>query len=78
MHVPVSSAPSLLKEFAQRHAIDILSSCAVSNAAGVVSSEIPGAMSSGVPGIGGVPEVPNSRDPRNQTLVGYRLLTQNV
>jgi hypothetical protein len=58
MHVPVSSATSLLKGFAQQHASDILSSCAVSNATGAASSVLPGALSSGVPGIGGVPQIP--------------------
>ena len=58
MHVPVSGAASLLKEFAQEHGNDILSSCAVSNATGAASSVLPGALSSGVPGIGGVPQIP--------------------
>ena len=60
MHVPVSSASSLLKEFAQQHASDILSSCAVSNATGAASSMLPGGVSSGVPGVGGIPQMPNT------------------
>jgi hypothetical protein len=60
MHVPVSSATSLLKEFAQQHASDILSSCAVSNATGAASSALPGAVSSGVPGVGGIPQIPGT------------------
>jgi hypothetical protein len=60
MHVPVSSATSLLKEFAKEHASDILSSCAADNATRGVSSALPGAISSGAPGIGGVPQIPNT------------------
>ena len=60
MHVPVSSATSLLKEFAQQHASDILSSCAVSNTTGAASSALPGAVSSGVPGVGGIPQIPGT------------------
>ena len=60
MHVPVSSATSVLKEFAQQHASDILSSCAVTNATGAASSALPGAVSSGVPGIGGIPQMPST------------------
>ena len=60
MHVPVSGAASLLKEFAQQHGNDILSSCAVSNAAGAASSALPGAVSSGVPGVGGIPQIPGT------------------
>ena len=41
MHVPVSNARILLKEFATKHASDILSSCAVSNPAGAASSALP-------------------------------------
>jgi hypothetical protein len=59
MHVPVSGATSPLKEFAQQHASDILSSCAVSNATGAASSALPGAVSSKVPGVGGIPQIPS-------------------
>lgn len=60
MHVPVSGATSLLKEFAQQHASDILSSCAVSNGTGAASSVLPGAVSSGVPGVGSIPQMPGT------------------
>ncbi len=60
MHVSVSSATSLLKGFATQHASEILTSCAVSNATRGVSSALPGAVSSGVPGIGDIPQIPNT------------------
>jgi hypothetical protein len=60
MHISVDSATSLLKEFAQQHASDILSSCAVSNASGAASSMLPGAVSSAVPGVGGIPQMPST------------------
>ena len=60
MRVPVSSATSLLKGFAQQHAGDILSSCAVTNASGAASSALPGAVNSGVPGVGGIPQIPST------------------
>jgi hypothetical protein len=60
MHVSVSGATSLLTGYAQQHAGDILSSCAVSNAAGAASSAVPGALSSAVPGLGSIPQIPNT------------------
>jgi hypothetical protein len=42
MHVPVGTTTSLLKLFAQQHASDILSFCAVSNTTGAASSVLPG------------------------------------
>jgi hypothetical protein len=62
MHVSVSSATSLLKEVAQQHASDILSSCAATNVTRGVSSALPsaGGVTSGVPGVGGMPEIPKT------------------
>jgi hypothetical protein len=62
MHVSVSSATSLLKEFAQQHTSDILSSCAATNVTRGVSSALPsaGGVTSGVPGVGGMPEIPKT------------------
>jgi hypothetical protein len=62
MHVSVSSATSLLKGFAIQHASDILTSCAASSATSGMTSALPGAggVSSGVPGIGSMPEVPKT------------------
>jgi hypothetical protein len=60
VHAPVSTATGLLKEYAQQHASDILSSCAVSNATGTATSLLPGAASSGVAGVGGIPQIPGT------------------
>jgi hypothetical protein len=60
MHVSVSSATSLLKGFATQHTSEILTSCAVNNATQGVSSVLPGGVSSGVPGVGGIPQIPNT------------------
>jgi hypothetical protein len=60
MHVSVSSATSLLTRFANQHASEILTSCAVNNATRGVPTALPGGVTSGVPGIGGIPQVPNT------------------
>jgi hypothetical protein len=62
MHVSVSSATSLLKGFATQHASDILTSCAASNVTRGVSPALPSAsgVTSGVPGMGGMPEMPKT------------------
>jgi hypothetical protein len=62
MHVPVSSATSLLKEFATQHASHILTSCAATNVTRGVSSALPsvGGVTSGVPGVGTLPEMPKT------------------
>jgi hypothetical protein len=60
MHISVSSATSLLKGFAIQHAQDVLTSCTASNVTNGVTSALPGAVTSGAPGIGGVPEMPKT------------------
>jgi hypothetical protein len=62
MHVSVSSATSLLKGFAIQHGSEVLSSCAVNSATRGVSGALPsvGGVTSKVPGIGGMPAMPNT------------------
>lgn len=44
-HLPLPSATSMLQTYVAEHATDILASCAVNNAAGGITSKIPGASS---------------------------------
>jgi hypothetical protein len=62
MHVSVSSATTLLKGYATQHATEILSSCAFGNATQGASAAVPNVsgVTSGVPGIGHVPGMPNT------------------
>ena len=54
--LPLPSATSMLQGYVAQHATDILASCAVSNAAGGLTSKIPGA--SGMPSMPSMPQVP--------------------
>ena len=45
-HLPLPSATDMLKGYVAQHATDILASCAVSNATGGLTSQVPGNMPS--------------------------------
>jgi hypothetical protein len=51
VHLPLPGATTLLEKYVSQHATDILTSCAVSNATGGMTSKIPGGSS--------IPSVPN-------------------
>ena len=58
--LPLPSATDMLKTYAMQHASDILGSCAASNAASGMTSQIPGGsgLPSQVPGASGLPSMP--------------------
>ena len=56
--LPLPSATSMLQGYVAQHATDILASCAVSNATGGLTSQIPGASASGVPSMPSMPQMP--------------------